>query len=66
MSVFGKIMSAIFGSKATAAPAPSATPTPGTPSAMSEAPSITPTATAGGQAQQSVDVEAVVSGFAAK
>ncbi len=74
MSVFGKIMSAIFGSKATAAPgataapAPSATPTPATPSAMSEAPSITPGATAGAQtgAQQSVDVEAVVSGFAAK
>ena len=65
MSVFGKIMSAIFGSKAEAAPAPSATASPAAPSATAEAaPSITPTAGAG--AQQSVDVEAVVSGFAAK
>ena len=65
MSVFGKIMSAIFGSKAEAAPAPSATASPAAPSTTAEAaPSITPTAGAG--AQQSVDVEAVVSGFAAK
>jgi hypothetical protein len=65
MSVFGKIMSAIFGSKAEAAPAPSATASPAAPSATAEAaPSITPTAGAG--AQQPVDVEAVVSGFAAK
>jgi hypothetical protein len=64
MSVFGKIMSAIFGSKAGAAPAPSATPTPSTPSAGAESPSITPTA--GAATQQAVDVEEVVSGFAAK
>jgi hypothetical protein len=63
MSVFGKIMSAIFGgSKAQAAP--SATPTPATPSAGAEAPPIAPTS--GTAPQQSVDIEAVVGGFAAK
>jgi hypothetical protein len=56
MSVFRKIMNAIFG-EAKAQTAPS-----GTPSA--ESPSITPSA--GGAPQQPVDVEAVVSGFAAK
>jgi hypothetical protein len=58
MSIFRKIKDAIFG-KAEAAPASTA----GTASAGAEAPSIAP---AGGAPQQSVDVEAVVGGFAAK
>ncbi|MCZ7657002.1 MAG: DUF3597 domain-containing protein [Xanthobacteraceae bacterium] len=56
MSIFGKIMSAIFGgSSAQAAPAAGATPT--------AAPGATPSAAA--EPAQRVDVEAVVAGYAA-
>jgi len=53
MSIFGKIMSAIFGSKAAATPAGSSAPATG--GGASAAPSSTPAAPA-----QSVDVAAIV------
>lgn len=60
MSIFGSIMSAIFGTKATAAPsdAPSASPaTPATPAATGSAPAAS---------MSQVDVESVMNGLAAK
>lgn len=65
MSVFGKIMSAIFGTSAHADPAaPSATPSqPGAPGSAAPSPTAANAPTAGGAP---VDVEAVLSGLAAK
>jgi hypothetical protein len=63
MSIFGNIMSAIFGSKASATPASSGAPAGGTAAAgtaSTPAPSSTPTA-----APQSVDVAAIVDKAAA-
>jgi hypothetical protein len=58
MSVFGDIMSAIFGRSASAAPAPSAAPSTSTPPPASVAPSGTPAA------KPNVDVAAVLDGLA--
>jgi hypothetical protein len=62
MSIFGNIMSAIFGAKASATPASSGVPAGGTAAgtASTPAPSSTPTA-----APQSVDVAAIVDKAAA-
>ncbi|MGH9696703.1 MAG: DUF3597 domain-containing protein [Bryobacteraceae bacterium] len=62
MSIFGNIMSAIFGSKASATPASSGAPAGGTAAgtASTPGPSSTPTA-----APQSVDVAAIVDKAAA-
>ncbi len=62
MSIFGNIMSAIFGAKASATPASSGAPAGGTAAgtASTPAPSSTPTA-----APQSVDVAAIVDKAAA-
>jgi len=57
MSFFGKIKDAIFGKKAEAAPAAPAQPTAGTPAAASPA---------APQSISEVDVEAILSGLAAK
>ncbi|MGJ4939114.1 DUF3597 domain-containing protein [Bradyrhizobium sp. HKCCYLS1011] len=65
MSVFGKIMSAIFGHHAEAAPAGGAAPVGGSaPATESAAPSATPAA-APAAAPQSVDVAAIVDKAAA-
>ena len=63
MSIFGDIMSAIFGTSAAAEPSTAAEPTPATPSA-----STTPSSTASqpGTAQATVDVAAVLDGLAKK
>ncbi|WP_316206460.1 MULTISPECIES: DUF3597 domain-containing protein [unclassified Bradyrhizobium] len=63
MSVFGKIMSAIFGHHAEAAPAGGAAPTPGSTPASSAAPAAPSSAPAA--APQSVDVAAIVDKAAA-
>jgi hypothetical protein len=64
MSVFGDIMSAIFGRSASAAPAPapSAAPSTSTPPTASAAPGGTPAAKPGAAAN--VDVAAVLDGLA--
>jgi 3-oxoacyl-ACP reductase-like protein len=61
MSVFGDIMSAIFGRSASAAPASSAAPSTSTPPPASAAPSAAPAAK---PAQANVDVAAVLDGLA--
>lgn len=61
MSIFSKIRDAIFGHKAEAAPAPVAPAAPATPApeaTASAAPAVTP--------MSAVDVEAVLTGLAAK
>jgi Domain of unknown function (DUF3597) len=55
MSIFGKIMSAIFGSKADAAPANTESPSPGGPSTGGGAPTTAPAAP-----PQSVDVAPIL------
>jgi hypothetical protein len=58
MSIFGKIMGAIFGNKAEAAPAGGASG--GAASAPGSSPSAVPSATPGAAPAQSVDVAAIV------